>query len=177
MCRVLRGAHCRCLYCCTAVLRAVRTMWHSLLLRCLQVTVPPNRMTPLKAAWLQIYTPVTETLKLDMRMNLKTRKVCGRVAFRGRRCRVWAPVTNDAHARLWRKHAAGVLVCLCVAGGLVECVVAHCCVLWLTPRSAHDCVHVLTTHQGSAARWLFPRVTHGCCVHLCMCVYVCAGGD
>lgn len=34
-----------------------------------------NRMTPLKNNWLALYKPVTENLKLDMRMNLKTRKV------------------------------------------------------------------------------------------------------
>jgi hypothetical protein len=32
-------------------------------------------MTPLKAAWMQLYTPITDHLKLDMRMNLKTKKV------------------------------------------------------------------------------------------------------
>lgn len=32
-------------------------------------------MTPLKAAWLSLYKPITENLKLDMRMNLKTKKV------------------------------------------------------------------------------------------------------
>ncbi len=32
-------------------------------------------MTPLKSHWMELYKPVTETLKLDMRMNLKTRKV------------------------------------------------------------------------------------------------------
>ena len=32
-------------------------------------------MTPLKNAWLALYKPVTENLRLDMRMNLKTRKV------------------------------------------------------------------------------------------------------
>jgi RNA-binding protein PNO1 len=32
-------------------------------------------MTPLKKAWLDIYKTVTEVLKFDMRMNLKTRKV------------------------------------------------------------------------------------------------------
>lgn len=32
-------------------------------------------MTPLKAAWMQLYSPVTDHLKLDMRMNLKTKKV------------------------------------------------------------------------------------------------------
>jgi RNA-binding protein PNO1 len=32
-------------------------------------------MTPLKNAWMSLYTPITEHLKLDMRMNLKTKKV------------------------------------------------------------------------------------------------------
>ena len=40
-----------------------------------RVPVPQHRMTPLKNAWLTLYKPVTENLKLDMRMNLKTRKV------------------------------------------------------------------------------------------------------
>ncbi|KDD73862.1 hypothetical protein H632_c1778p0, partial [Helicosporidium sp. ATCC 50920] len=31
-------------------------------------------MTPLKNSWLALYKPVTETLKLDMRMNLKSKK-------------------------------------------------------------------------------------------------------
>lgn len=40
-----------------------------------RIPVPQNRMTPLKTSWLQLYTPITDNLKLDMRMNLKTRKV------------------------------------------------------------------------------------------------------
>ncbi|KAK9811792.1 hypothetical protein WJX72_010185 [[Myrmecia] bisecta] len=40
-----------------------------------RVTVPQHRMTPLKNAWMQLYKPVTENMKLDMRMNLKSRKV------------------------------------------------------------------------------------------------------
>jgi rRNA processing protein Krr1/Pno1 len=40
-----------------------------------QVPVPQHRMTPLKKAWLDIYQTVTGNLKLDMRMNLKTKKV------------------------------------------------------------------------------------------------------
>lgn len=40
-----------------------------------RVTVPQHRMTPLKNAWMQLYSPITEQLKLDMRMNLKTKKV------------------------------------------------------------------------------------------------------
>lgn len=44
-----------------------------------RVSVPQHRMTPLKNNWLALYEPVTKNLKLDMRMNLKSRKV--------RRCR------------------------------------------------------------------------------------------
>jgi RNA-binding protein PNO1 len=40
-----------------------------------RVPVPQHRMTPLKNGWLSLYKPVTDQLKLDMRMNLKTRKV------------------------------------------------------------------------------------------------------
>ena len=39
-----------------------------------KVAVPQHRMTPLKEAWMELYTPVTEQMKVDMRMNLKTRK-------------------------------------------------------------------------------------------------------
>lgn len=37
--------------------------------------MPQQRLTPLKTAWLSLYQPVTEQLHLDMRMNLKSRKV------------------------------------------------------------------------------------------------------
>ena len=37
--------------------------------------MPQHRLTPLKAAWMTLYTPIVEHLRLDMRMNLKTRKV------------------------------------------------------------------------------------------------------
>ena len=40
-----------------------------------QVPVPQHRMTPLKNSWLEIYKVVTTNLKLDMRMNLKNRRV------------------------------------------------------------------------------------------------------
>lgn len=43
--------------------------------RLLQIAVPQHRMTPLKKTWMDIYRTVTEVLKFDMRMNLKTRKV------------------------------------------------------------------------------------------------------
>lgn len=41
----------------------------------LQVTVPQHRMTPLKTHWMSLYEPVTQNMKLDMRMNLKSKKV------------------------------------------------------------------------------------------------------
>ena len=40
-----------------------------------KVTVPQHRFTPLKEKWLELYGPVTEQMRCDMRMNLKTRKV------------------------------------------------------------------------------------------------------
>ena len=40
-----------------------------------QVPVPQHRMTPLKTHWMEMYKPITDNLKLDMRMNLKTKKV------------------------------------------------------------------------------------------------------
>lgn len=39
-----------------------------------RIPVPQHRMTPLKTAWMQLYEPITKNLKLDMRMNLKTKK-------------------------------------------------------------------------------------------------------
>lgn len=40
-----------------------------------RVTVPQHRLTPVKNSWMTLYTPVTENMKLDMRMNLKAKKV------------------------------------------------------------------------------------------------------
>ncbi|KAL7135474.1 hypothetical protein ABFS83_11G099200 [Erythranthe nasuta] len=40
-----------------------------------KVSVPPHRYTPLKKAWLEIYTPIYEEMKIDIRMNLKARRV------------------------------------------------------------------------------------------------------
>ena len=42
-----------------------------------RIPVPQHRMTPLKNAWLSLYKPVTENLKLDMRMNLKSKMARG----------------------------------------------------------------------------------------------------
>lgn len=36
-----------------------------------KVFVPTHRFTPLKEHWMEIYTPVFEQMKIDIRMNLK----------------------------------------------------------------------------------------------------------
>lgn len=40
-----------------------------------KVFVPSHRYTPLKEHWMEIYTPVNEQMKIDIRMNLKNKKV------------------------------------------------------------------------------------------------------
>lgn len=40
-----------------------------------KVLVPPHRMTPLKASWSKMYPPLVEHLKLQVRMNVKSRAV------------------------------------------------------------------------------------------------------
>ncbi|CAN1197241.1 RNA-binding protein pno1 [Linum perenne] len=40
-----------------------------------KVSVPPHRYSPLKKAWMEIYAPVYDQMKVDIRMNLKARKV------------------------------------------------------------------------------------------------------
>jgi len=40
-----------------------------------KVPIPPHRMTPLKSAWPKVYTPLVEHLKLQVRMNLKHKRV------------------------------------------------------------------------------------------------------
>ncbi|KAG7896275.1 hypothetical protein KL908_000789 [Ogataea polymorpha] len=40
-----------------------------------KVAVPPHRMSPLKNAWPKIYPPLVDHLKLQVRMNLKTKNV------------------------------------------------------------------------------------------------------
>eukprot|EP01062_Namystynia_karyoxenos_P000424 TRINITY_DN10140_c0_g1_i1.p1 TRINITY_DN10140_c0_g1~~TRINITY_DN10140_c0_g1_i1.p1 ORF type:complete len:220 (+),score=81.81 TRINITY_DN10140_c0_g1_i1:84-662(+) len=40
-----------------------------------RVKVPQHRYTALKKAWMEIYTPIVEQCKLEVRMNLKTRSV------------------------------------------------------------------------------------------------------
>lgn len=40
-----------------------------------KVPVPQHRFTPTKEQWMSLYTPVTEQMKVDMRMNLRSRCV------------------------------------------------------------------------------------------------------
>ncbi|RDL34615.1 Eukaryotic type KH-domain (KH-domain type I) [Venustampulla echinocandica] len=40
-----------------------------------KVLIPPHRMSPLKAAWPKMISPLVEHLKLQVRMNIKTRAV------------------------------------------------------------------------------------------------------
>jgi RNA-binding protein PNO1 len=40
-----------------------------------KVPVPPHRFTPLKSAWTKLYPPLVDHLKLQVRMNVKTRSV------------------------------------------------------------------------------------------------------
>lgn len=40
-----------------------------------KIPIPPHRMSPLKVAWAKIYPPLIESLKLQVRMNIKTRSV------------------------------------------------------------------------------------------------------
>ncbi|ERN06829.1 hypothetical protein AMTR_s00005p00227280 [Amborella trichopoda] len=46
--------------------------------QCRKVSVPAHRFTPLKKAWMEIYTPVYEQMKIDIRMNLKVQIVLER---------------------------------------------------------------------------------------------------
>ncbi|KAI8802301.1 hypothetical protein BJ742DRAFT_833558 [Cladochytrium replicatum] len=40
-----------------------------------RIPIPPHRMTPLQKNWIKIYTPLTENLQLQVRMNLKSKCV------------------------------------------------------------------------------------------------------
>jgi RNA-binding protein PNO1 len=40
-----------------------------------KVNVPAHRFAPLKEHWMSLYEPVTKQMKIDMRMNLKLKKV------------------------------------------------------------------------------------------------------
>ena len=37
--------------------------------------MPAHRFAPLKEHWLKIYTPIAEHMKLQIRMNLKSKRV------------------------------------------------------------------------------------------------------
>jgi RNA-binding protein PNO1 len=45
-----------------------------------RVPMPPHRMTPLKKEWVNIFTPLTEILGLQVRMNVQKRSVEIRVS-------------------------------------------------------------------------------------------------
>lgn len=45
-----------------------------------RVPVPPHRFTPLKENWMKVFTPVVEHLKLQIRLNLKSKNVEIRVS-------------------------------------------------------------------------------------------------
>ncbi|KAG0248029.1 pre-rRNA-processing protein pno1 [Mortierella polycephala] len=40
-----------------------------------KIPIPPHRMTPLKNEWMKIYTPLVDHLKLQVRMNIKSKSV------------------------------------------------------------------------------------------------------
>ncbi|ORX90731.1 pre-rRNA-processing protein PNO1 [Basidiobolus meristosporus CBS 931.73] len=40
-----------------------------------KVPIPPHRMAPLKGNWIKLYTPLVEHLKLQVRMNVKSKSV------------------------------------------------------------------------------------------------------
>lgn len=40
-----------------------------------KIPVPPNRMTPLKSRWMEIYEPIVKYLKLQIRMNIRNKCV------------------------------------------------------------------------------------------------------
>lgn len=40
-----------------------------------RIPVPPNRLTPLKSHWMEIYEPIVKHLKLQIRMNLRNKAV------------------------------------------------------------------------------------------------------
>ncbi|KAF9166492.1 pre-rRNA-processing protein pno1 [Entomortierella chlamydospora] len=40
-----------------------------------KIPIPPHRMTPLKNEWMKIYSPLVDHLKLQVRMNIKSKSV------------------------------------------------------------------------------------------------------
>ena len=51
------------------------TITTSIRIQARKVPIPPHRMTPLKSSWPKIYPPLVEHLKLQVRMNVKSRAV------------------------------------------------------------------------------------------------------
>lgn len=51
------------------------TIATSIRIQARKVPIPPHRMTPLKSSWPKIYPPLVEHLKLQVRMNIKSRAV------------------------------------------------------------------------------------------------------
>ena len=39
------------------------------------IPVPPHRFTPLKESWMKIFAPIVEHLKLQIRLNLRSKHV------------------------------------------------------------------------------------------------------
>lgn len=48
-----------------------------------RIPIPPHRMTPLKKDWVNIFSPLTEMLQLQVRMNVQRKCVEIRVGFLG----------------------------------------------------------------------------------------------
>ena len=52
-----------------------------------RIPIPPHRMTPLKKDWVNIFSPLTEILQLQVRMNIQRKCVEIRVSF----SLIWGP--------------------------------------------------------------------------------------
>lgn len=48
-----------------------------------RIPIPPHRMTPLKKDWVNIFSPLTEMLQLQVRMNVQRKSVEIRVCLHG----------------------------------------------------------------------------------------------
>lgn len=62
-----------------------------------RIPVPPHRYTPTKEAWMQLYTPVVEHMKLQIRMNVRARQVEIKVS------RVSRMTRNTDRCLSWRR--------------------------------------------------------------------------
>jgi len=47
-----------------------------------RISVPPHRYTPLKNHWMELYQPIVEHMKLQIRFNPKKRAIELRVSFK-----------------------------------------------------------------------------------------------